>query len=65
MIYSKKNAGKWVASKKGRVIATDAELSKVLEKTKKYKKEDIRLSLVPPSPIILGGHILQVRCVRR
>lgn len=56
MIFSKKNAGKWVASKKGKVIATDEHLSKVLRKVKHYKKENIRLDLVPKTPIIAGAH---------
>ena len=55
MIYNKKNAGKWVASKKGKVVATDPKLATVLQKVKKYKKEDIRLHLVPPTPFIIGA----------
>lgn len=55
MIYSKKNAGKWVASKRGKVIATDMHLAKVLQKVKKYKKADICLDLVPPTPYIIGA----------
>lgn len=55
MIYSKKNAGKWVASKKGKVIATDSKLATVLQKVRKYKKEDICLDLVPPTPYIIGA----------
>ena len=56
MIYSKKNAGKWVVSHKGKVIATDEKLSTVLrhKNVKKYKKKDIHLHLVPGSAIIFG-----------
>ena len=55
MIYCKKNAGKWVASKGKRVIATDVTLENILQKVKKYKKSDIRLDLVPPTPYIIGA----------
>ena len=54
MIFSKKNAGKWVASKSGKVLATDARLSMVLQKVKRHKKQDIRLDLVPKTPFIAG-----------
>ena len=56
MIYSKKNAGKWVASKKGEVIAVDERLSGVLQKVKGMKKSDIRLDLVPKTSFIIGAH---------
>ena len=58
MIFSKKNAGKWVASKKGKVLAVDSHLATVLQKIKRHRKEDIRLDLVPKTPIIAGAHIL-------
>jgi hypothetical protein len=54
MIYSKKNAGKWVASKNGKVLAADAKLSTVLKKVQAYKKEDIRLDIIPTSEYIIG-----------
>ena len=54
MIYSKKNAGKWVASKDGKVLATDTRLSRVLQKVKRYKKDDILLDRVPKTPFIIG-----------
>lgn len=56
MIFSKRNAGKWVASKDGKVIAVDARLSKVLGKVKGHKKEDIRLDIVPKTPYLAGFH---------
>ncbi|NOS67325.1 MAG: hypothetical protein HOO67_03080 [Candidatus Peribacteraceae bacterium] len=56
MIYSKKNAGKWVASKKGKILAIDTSLAGVLKKVKRYKKEDIRLDIVPKTPFIIGGN---------
>jgi hypothetical protein len=55
MIFSKKNAGKWVASKGGKVIATDARLSTVLKKVKGHHQDDIRLDLVPKTPYLAGG----------
>ncbi|MBI1812921.1 hypothetical protein HY285_00280 [Candidatus Peregrinibacteria bacterium] len=50
MIYSRKNAGKWVASANGKILATDARLSTVLQKVKRYNTKDIRLDLVPKHP---------------
>ena len=55
MIFSKKNAGKWVASKKGKIIATDVTLENILQKVKKYKKEDLLLNFVPKTPFFVGG----------
>ena len=54
MIYSKKNAGKWVASKDGKVLATDTSLSAVLRKVKRHRKDDILLDRVPRTPFIAG-----------
>jgi hypothetical protein len=54
MIFSKKNAGKWVASKDGKVLATDAKLSKVLKKVEKEDQKTILLDLVPPTPFLAG-----------
>ncbi len=54
MIYSKKNAGKWVASKDGKILATDAHLSRVLQKVKRHKKSDILLDRVPKTPFLAG-----------
>ena len=48
MIFSKKNAGKWVASKNGKVLATDVKLSKVLKKVEKEDRRAILLAFVPP-----------------
>lgn len=58
MIFSKKNAGKWVVSRKGKVLATDARLAGVLKKVKGQRKEDIRLDLVPRTSVIAGAHAL-------
>lgn len=58
MIFSKKNAGKWVASKAGKVIAADARLSVVLKKVEGHPRDDIRLDLVPRTPYLAGGSAL-------
>ena len=58
MIFSRKNAGKWVASKDGKVLAADVKLSRVLDKVKGHKQDDIRLDLVPKSPFLAGSHAL-------
>lgn len=54
MIFSRKNAGKWVASKSGKMLAADTRLSNVLKKVKGHKKDDIRLDLVPRTPYLAG-----------
>lgn len=54
MVFSKKNAGKWVASKDGKVLAAHVRLSTVLQKVKSEKKEDIRLDLVPKTKFLAG-----------
>ena len=54
MIFSKKNAGKWVASKKGKVLVADMQLSTVLKKVRSHKREDIRLDLIPKTEYIAG-----------
>ena len=51
MIFSKKNAGRWVASKGKRVVATDLKLSPLVRKMEDRKdKDDIRYTLVPHFP---------------
>lgn len=55
MIFSKKNAGKWVASKNGKVLAADVQLSMVLTKIEKEDPKSIVLDLVPPTPYLAGG----------
>jgi ferric-dicitrate binding protein FerR (iron transport regulator) len=54
MIYSKRNAGQWVASKDGKVLATDPRLSAVLRKVKRYKTDEILLDRVPKTPFLAG-----------
>jgi hypothetical protein len=55
MIFTKKNAGKWVASKNGKVLAADQKLSVVLKKVEKEDPKAILLDLVPPTPYLAGG----------
>src|SRR5204863_6533695 len=55
MIYSKKNAGKWVASKDGKILATDTSLTAVLRKVKRYRKDDVLLDRVPRTPSSPGN----------
>jgi hypothetical protein len=51
MIFSKKNAGKWVASKDGKVIAATGKLPNLMTKIVRRKDKDaIRFDLVPPRP---------------
>jgi hypothetical protein len=52
---SKKNAGKWVASKNEKVLAADVKLSTVLSKTAKEEQRANILDLVPPTPYLAGG----------
>jgi hypothetical protein len=54
MVFSKKNAGKCVASKGGKVLAVDAMLSSVLRKVKGHNKNEIRLDPVPKTPYLAG-----------
>ena len=55
MIFSKKNAGKWIASKDGKVIAATGKLPALMKKiTKRKDKGAIRFDLVPPQPYFAG-----------
>jgi hypothetical protein len=56
MIYSKKNAGKWVASTNGKVIAADRRLSKVMDKVKNRDPDTVLLDLVPKTSFLAGAH---------
>ncbi len=53
MVFSKKNAGKWVASKSGKVVATASKLEVLVRKidTRKDKKS-IRFDKVPPANFV-------------
>src|SRR3989338_6133373 len=62
MIFSKKNAGKWVASKDDKVVATDKNLSALRKKMAARKYEDaIGYTLVPPHLYLVGSYGISVR----
>ena len=62
MIFSRKNAGKWVASKDGKVIAATTELPSLVKKVEKRRDKDaIRFDLVPPRPYLAGPCGVPVR----
>jgi hypothetical protein len=55
MIFSKKNAGKWVASKGDRIIATGPKLRPLMKKIeRRTDKTDIRFDLVPRNSYFAG-----------
>lgn len=55
MIFSKKNAGKWVASKDEKVVATSHALKTLVKKVEERKdKESLRFDLVPPHSFFAG-----------
>lgn len=57
MIFSRKNAGKWVASKSGRVISVANKLDTVLKKVDNRKdKASIRFDKVPPCNFAGSGN---------
>lgn len=62
MIFSKKNAGKWVASKGEKVIATGAKLQPLMKKLQTRKDKDaLRFDLVPPHQYFAGPRGVSVR----
>ena len=62
MLFSKKNAGKWVASKGNRVIATGRKLDTVAKKVESRKdKNEIRFDLVPPNSYFAGTSAIFIR----
>lgn len=55
MIFAKKNAGKWVASKGAKVIATSKTLSTLVKKVDTRKdKSSIHFDLVPSNQYFAG-----------
>ncbi len=55
MIFSKKNAGKWVASKNNKIIATSKKFDILVKKVDSRKDRDaIRFDLVPPNQFFAG-----------
>jgi hypothetical protein len=56
MIFSRKNAGKWVACKGEQPVASAKNLRDLLKKVERRKdKADIRYTLVPRHPYIAVG----------
>lgn len=62
MIFSRKNAGKWVASKDGKVIATATKLPRLMKKVEGRKDRDaIGFDLVPTQQYFAGHRGVPVR----
>lgn len=56
MVFSRKNAGKWVASKDGKVIAAAEALPNLVKRIETRKdKNAIRFDLVPPQSYFAGA----------
>lgn len=56
MIFAKKNAGKWVASKKGKVIDSSKELNALLKRIEKRPdRSSIWFDRVPSRLNFAGG----------
>ena len=56
MIFSKKNAGKWVASKNEKVVATSEDLKELLKKVEsRPDRSSIVYDLVPKHLNFVGG----------
>jgi len=55
MIFSRKNAGKWVASKSGRVVDTARKLETLLKRIEKRPdRKEIRFDKAPPTSLLAG-----------
>lgn len=53
VIFSTKNAGKWVASKNGRVVDASKKLATLLQRVERRKdRSDIWFDKVPPAPFV-------------
>ena len=62
MVFTKKNAGKWVASKGNTVVATSKNLSTLVKKIDaRTDKKAIRFDLVPPHSHFAGYCGISVR----
>ncbi len=49
MIFSRKNAGNWIASKEGKIVGSEKKLETLMKKIEKLKdKSSIRFDKVPP-----------------
>lgn len=55
MIFSRKNAGKWVASKDGKVVAAGAKLNTLMSKiASREDRAQIRFDRIPKQPYFAG-----------
>jgi hypothetical protein len=55
MLFSRKNAGKWIASKEGKLVHADKSLDRLMKKVVKRKdQKEIRFDLVPPQDFFVG-----------
>lgn len=58
MIFTRKNAGKWVASKGERVVATSHDLRTLMKRVAARKdKAAIRYDLVPPHNYLVSVRV--------
>lgn len=56
MIFSRKNAGKWIASKDGKVVATGVKLNTLMRKIESREdRTQIRFDHVPKQPYFAGA----------
>lgn len=53
MKFTKQHAGKWVATKDDKVIASGKKLAAVMKKVPKNNKE-VRFALIPPAGFFAG-----------
>lgn len=56
MKYSSQYAGKWVAAKENKILASATTFRAVKEKVKKENPEDVRFVLIPKG--IIAGQVL-------
>lgn len=61
MIFSRKNAGKWVAVKNDKIIATNTDLAPLYKKmNNRIDKDLIGYSYVPREQYFAGGNGIRV-----
>jgi hypothetical protein len=62
MIFSRKNAGKWVASNGNKVVASSAKLPSLMKKVEARKdKSVLRFDLVPKQQSFVGSCGISLR----
>jgi hypothetical protein len=56
MIFSRKNAGKWVASKDEKIVASEAKLDSLMRRIEsRPDRAEIRFDRVPERPYFAGA----------